>query len=435
MLSYGALNEAMEALAARTCLVAKRIPTDDKPPLIVIVDQSSLSNLAAYDAFDRTARFLTSTYKSMIPPASSFANLQKAASSTDSTVTVGSAAAISVNDTLQIDQEQMLVTGETGNTLNVQRGQNATSSANHANFAQVVDLTTINAPPTPVVTPAAAGAGGDVFSDITNAVAAVLIAGNSESASSITIQDSSAAVTLFSHLSSDKTCTAANVQVVYPGIYGTSTDLTNFNKTLDNVINARQAALVGLAAIQPVQTGQNAPAPMKLTAFNTFDGAFTQFFQSWFTANGTTGLSALTPIVQGYSLRNQLLVPVNAAVTGYQRQLFVVFVNVAAAGATLQDRKNALSALTTGDWIRYSGGVIVNATILGEPGSNHPLYTGVLRYRSPLTHIKNPRDKNATHYGDNLEMCPLCSDAIGSAKSRMKHWPERPLQSRYRSLT
>jgi len=146
---------------------------------------------------------------------------------------------------------------------------------------------------------------------------------------------------------------------------------------------------------------------MKLTAFNTFDTAFTQFFQSWFAASSTSGsptsgLSALTPIVQGFSLRQRLLIGKNIAGTADERQLYLVYINVAAAGGTLQDRKNAISALTTGDWIHYSGGVVLNAMILRKSNPQGPIFSGVLRYRSPLTHIKKPLDPDATHYGDNL---------------------------------
>lgn len=402
MLSYGALQETMRALAARTCVVATKSATDDKNPLIVIVDQASLANLAAYDAFDRTARFLASTYSSMIPPASAFTFLTKKVDVGDTSILANSVAGISVNDTLQIDQEQVLVTGISGNTVAVQRGQNSTTQAAHANFSQVVDLTKINGAPAAVVTPAAAGAGGDVFSDITNAVAAVLIAGNSETGSTITIQDTSAAVTLFSDLTHDKQCTASQAEIVYPGIYGTGTDLTNFNAGLDKVINARAKALAALAAIQPQTAPQGAPPPMRLTAFNTIDTAFTQFFQSWLASSATTGLSALTPIVQGFGLRQRVLVGLNTAGTGDERQVYIVYVNVAAAGGTLQDRKNVITALTTGDWIRYSGGVVMNTMIFRKSTPQVPLFSDVLRYRTPLTKIKKPLHKDATSYGDNL---------------------------------
>jgi len=401
MLAYGALNESMQALAARTCSVAVKGADNEEAPLIVIVDQASLSNLAAYDAFDRTARFLTSTYTSMVPPPSAFTFLTTAAAVGTTVINVNSASRVSVNDTLQVDQEQMLVTAVSGNAVTVQRAQNSTPAAAHGNYAQVIDLTKINAQPSAVVTPAAAGAGGDVFSDIVNAVAAVLIAANSETGSTITIQDSSAALALFFNLSKDAKCQTSKPQIVYPGIYGTGTDLTNFNSSLDQVINARATALAGLAAIQPQTAPQGAQPPMRLTAFNTLDTSFTQFFQSWFAANGTTGLSALTPIVQGFSLRQRLLMEKGATKTGYRRQVYVVYVSVAAAGGTLQDRKNAISALTTGDWIRYSGGVVVNAMVLSRSGQA-PLFSGVLRYRSPLTHIKKPIDPNSTHYGDNM---------------------------------
>jgi hypothetical protein len=414
MLAYGALDQAMHALARRTCLLAQQVDAREDPPLIVIADQASLANLSAYDAFDRTSRFLTSTYRAMIPPPSAFTFLTAALGGAPANASLGvnSAAGITQNDYIQIDQEQMLVTSSPlGNVVTVQRAQNGTPIAPHSAFTQVVDLTQLNAAPPEVATPAAAGGGGDTFSDITNAVAAVLVAGNAESGSTITIQDASAALTLSDHLLQEPGC--ANAEIVYPGVYGTSTSLTDFNRALDSVINTRQRALAALSTI-PLPNGQGA-LPLRLTAFNSVDAIFSQFSQSWLAANSTTGLSAFTPIVQGYGLRQKLTVVRNPGFTSrVQRQIYMVYVNVAAAGATLQDRKNAITALTTGDWIRYSGGVVINSMIFRQTANPPLLFSDVLRYRSPLTTIHKPIREDSTHFGDNLgDTCP--SGATGDA--------------------
>jgi len=344
----------------------------------------------------------------MIPPPAAFTYLAAVlgGNAADIALTVGSAAGINQNDYIQIDQEQMRVTAMPGgNALTVLRAQNGTPIGVHAAFAQVIDLTQLNAAPPAVVTPAAAGAGGDTFSDITNAVAAVLVAGNAETGSTITIQDATAALKLSGHLLQEPGCT--NAEIVYPGVYGTATSLANFNTALDNVINMRQRALAALSTI-PLPTGQGAQLPLRLTAYNSVDSIFSQFSQSWFAANSTTGLSAFTPIVQGYGLRQKLTAEPNAALRGMvQRQIYIVYVNVAAAGGTQQVRKNAISALTTGDWIRYSGGVVVNSMIFRQTANPPLLYSNVLRYRSPLTKIKKPIREDSTHFGDNLgDTCP-----------------------------
>jgi hypothetical protein len=325
MLAYGALDQTMQALARRACLEAKRETADTLPPLIVIIDQASLANLAAYDAFDKTARFLQIAFNSMTPPRA---------------------------------------------------------------------------------TPAAATGGSiDTFADITNAIAAVLIASNTDTASTITIQDASAAVKLSAYLAQNSDCQKTGADVVYPGIYGTAADLEDFESTLKDVSNARADALKEVAKV----SGTGTQAPVQVTAFNSLDATYNQFLQSWFAINGTTGQSGLAPIVQGYGLRKRLRED--------KRQVYEVYVNVAAGGGTQRVRKNALTALVTGDWISYSGGVIVNTMIFRKGDKPKVLYSDVLRYRTPLTRIQHPVAKDATHYGDNLgDTCPAgnpdCSSAL-----------------------
>jgi hypothetical protein len=187
-----------------------------------------------------------------------------------------------------------------------------------------------------VATPAAAAGGVDTFADITNAVAAVLIASNTQTASTITIQDASAALKLSSYLTQD--C-GGNAEVVYPSIYGG--DLTGIEGIFTALAAARQAALDNLPAPAAVA---NAPAPPEVAAFNNLDTSYNNFLQSWFAINSSTGQSGLAPIVQGYGLR-QLLQSAN-------RQIYEVYVNVAAAGGTQRVIKNAITALLTGDWSR-----------------------------------------------------------------------------------
>jgi hypothetical protein len=306
MLSYGALDQTMQALARRACAVATGAAGDQYDPLIVIADQASLANLAAYDSFYSTARFLVTSFKTMAG----------------------------------------------------------------------------------LATPAAAGAGIDTFADITNAVAAVLIASNTETASSVTIQDASAAIKLSQYLLSDSTCKA---QVAYPGIYGSGGGpISDIEGTYRDLSSSRNEALGSLPAIPAPPT----PAPAQVAAFNTLDASYNLFLQSLFAVNGTTGQSGLAPIVQGFGLR-QLLQAKN-------RQVYIVYVNVAAAGGTQRTRKNALTSLVTGDFISYSGGVIVNTMIFRKSDSPKILYTDVLRYRTPLTRIRSPIGKRSTGYGDNL---------------------------------
>jgi hypothetical protein len=424
MLSYGALDQIILALADKTCSVASPGP-EKVAPSIVIVDQASLANLAAYDAFERTAKYLTSTYKSMVLPPSASTFLTSALNSIATTISVASVSGISQNDSVQVDSEQMLVNSinvATG-TLSVQRGANGTTAAAHTNNSKIVDLTALTAGPTPVVTPDAAGASPDTFADITSAVTAVA-SSTTQSASTITIQDASAAIKLSAVLTQKATVSTAkcyNADVAYPGVYGSAPDLKAFNKIVDDVVNARQAALASLSAI-PLPSGQGTQLPLRLTAFNAIDTTFNQFLASWFAANSTTGQSALTSIVQGYGLRLRLNVqyvaatpatpatpdtPATPAVAAHAaKKVYVVYVNVAAAGGTTEDKKNVLTILFTGDWINYSGGAVVNAIVfdkgIGDGQDQKILYSGVLRYRTPITSLKDPVSKDATRVGDNL---------------------------------
>jgi hypothetical protein len=406
MLSYGALAQTMQALAHRTCFESQRAAGEEQPPLIVIVDQASLTNLAAYDAFDRTARFLQVAFGSMIPAPFSTILTAPLPVGTNS-ITVAPGFTFRDGDLIQIDSEQMQIVGGSGTTWTVTR----TAPSAHLNFATVVDLTALTRPAPAVAEPALAGAGGDTFSDITNAVAAVLVAGNAETGSTITIQDASAAIQLAAYLNGDSACQATDAEVVYPGIYGTATDLGDFEDTLRKVAEARRNALAAVAVIPLPAAGNQAPE--RLTAFNNVDATYNQFIASWFAINSATGQSGLTSIVQGFGLRKRLTV---APPPARSRQIYAVYVNVAAAGGTLQDRKNAISALTTGDWIRYSGGVVVNAMIFRKTGMQTVLYSDVLRYRSPLTHIKAPLGKHTTHYGDDLgDVCPQIKEGDSQA--------------------
>lgn len=398
MLSYNALSQTMQALARRTCFEAQPITGQSARPLIVIIDQASLANLAAYDAFDRTSRFLRIAFGSMVPPQFTTV-LTTPIQVGDNFITVASGSSFRVGDMLQIDNEQMLIASGGGTSWTVTRA----APVAHANFATVVDLTALNRPAPPVARPAAAGAGGDTFSDITNAVAAVLVAGNAETGSTITIQDTSAAIQLSSHLTQDPACQTTNAEIVYPGIYGTASDLDDFEDSLAQLANARRDALAAVSMIPLPAAGNQAPE--RVTAFNNIDATYNQFLASWFAVNASTGQGGLSSIVQGYGLRKRLA-------ANQPRQVYAVFVNVAAAGGTLQDRKNAITALVTGDWIRYSGGVVINAMIFRKSDPQTVLFSDVLRYRSPLTKVKAPIGKETTNYGDDLgDTCPTARDS------------------------
>jgi hypothetical protein len=91
-----------------------------------------------------------------------------------------------------------------------------------------------------------------------------------------------------------------------------------------------------------------------------------------------------------------------------------IYISVAAAGGTQQDRKNLLTNLFTGDWIRYSGGVSVNLIVVqvasgktAKDDNSRILLSDLIRYRTPLGKIKKPNGyDNSAEAGDNLSKIP-----------------------------
>jgi hypothetical protein len=117
--------------------------------------------------------------------------------------------------------------------------------------------------------------------------------------------------------------------------------------------------------------------------------------------NATTGQPLLSSAEQGYPIRALIASAKDKPILG-------VYLSVAAAGGTQQDRKNLITAVITGDWIRYSGGVSVNVIVFRIANdSSSILYSNLLRFRSPLTKIAKPSNYNKSdNAGDNLDDLP-----------------------------
>jgi hypothetical protein len=91
-----------------------------------------------------------------------------------------------------------------------------------------------------------------------------------------------------------------------------------------------------------------------------------------------------------------------------------IYVSISAAGGTQQVRKNLITALFTGDWIRYSGGVSVNIIVFqiangatANEDKSEILLSDLIRYRTPLGSVKTPNGyDHAPEAGDNLSKIP-----------------------------
>jgi hypothetical protein len=102
-----------------------------------------------------------------------------------------------------------------------------------------------------------------------------------------------------------------------------------------------------------------------------------------------------------------------------------VYLSIVAAGGTQQDRKNLLTNLFTGDLIRYSGGVSVNAIVfLIASDDSKILYSDLVRYRTPLKQIQKPKNYDGkANAGDNLDSIPVIAEAgseAGAATAKKK---------------
>jgi hypothetical protein len=311
-----------------------------------------------------------------------------------------------------------------------------------------------------------AGSGIDDFSDITNAVAAAAVATTSETSYNFTIQDPTAAIVLLGKLqkkATPETCKS----IYYAGIYSahditnsivdadqhntakdntdnkdtikdkventgtdqdttakdetdndntsTSNNVPSVTKELKNLAITRRNALLAIlgkpnklacvAAKTPV-TGTSNPIVYTvnaqdpcIAAFTSLDGTYNSFLTALSTPNSTTGQPAVSAAIQGYKLR-ALLQTANA-----NNPALGIYLSVAAAGGTMQDRKNLITAVFTGDWIRYSGGVSVNVILFQVKGDQSKiLFSDLLRYRTPLTSIKRPIPHKDFNAGDNLSV-------------------------------
>jgi len=275
----------------------------------------------------------------------------------------------------------------------------------------------------------ASAAGIDTFADITSAVATAATASNTETSSSFTIPDPSPALVLLRQMQKTTGCPPQ----LYGGVYSVGAGaVTVGGKTLNSVENEikslAQERVNALQAVHAVDaTGKvlaNPTIPCQATAtptgtatnvilsvnsqepciaaFNTLDATYNAFLTSLSSTNASTGQPALTSVLQGYRLRALF------ASTSAAAPKLGVYVNVAAAAGTQQDRKNLLTNLFTGDFIRYSGGVSVNTIVFLIASDNSTiLYSDLLRYRTPLKQIGKPKNYDGkTNAGDNLDSIP-----------------------------
>jgi hypothetical protein len=286
---------------------------------------------------------------------------------------------------------------------------------------------------------AGAGSGIDDFADITSAVTAAATASTAETSFSFTIQDPTAALVMLHHLQSQKS--PACKPAAYAGVYGANeaavpslynAKILSASAQLKALAGKRIDALKGISdagqgttkalrdkgGCAPVPTTAPAVGSLSLSqlsqadpcfaAFTNLDNSYNTFLQSLSGTNAATNQPVLSSILQGYHLRAALASGTTA------KPLLGIYLNISAAGGTQQDRKNLFTSIFTGDLIRYSGGVSVNVIVFkiangatAQTDQSQILYSDLLRYRTPLGHIKSPgKYDNAPEAGDNLKSVP-----------------------------
>jgi hypothetical protein len=409
MLAYGGLQHIAKALGRTVCNAGG---VDNDNSVIIIYDQPSFAALQSYEAFVANVQVVSSAYQTLIPR----------------------------ND-LQSTLTKIFQDRADGLETMAQNEQNPDKKDLDLHKARQFTLTL--APIDPVADTAAV-------------LTAIAVAANTETPGQITVPDSAMAISLTREIEAD--C-KNKVTIIYPPLFGTSSTsdyasadiqvaiqklddirtsamtavseankdyLANYptptttttattkgtkptDQTVTTLVSADQATLAPISA-DPVATAG-------LTDVN---GLYDSFMNSLLQVNASTGLIGSSSVIQGYRLARLLkgtqcadsaktaagICPGADSPVDYSswknRPAFIVLASVVSSGGTEHDHKTLWTALTSGDKISYSGGVIVNASIWSAV-STSPIYLDVLRYRTPFSQLHSPADVTGVDSGDNLK--------------------------------
>jgi len=264
-------------------------------------------------------------------------------------------------------------------------------------------------------------------SDLAGLITA-LASSTTNNASTFTIQDSSMAVSLAHQF---QRLTKCQVNVKYYPLFGSYVDLTTTDAFVQaklsdlnelrryiqhtrtftagnttsvqylllNDLNSQYDSLLKSISSGPSQGGQGGPSSGPQGGQGAPSTAPQQSQSSG---------SGLVSLEQGAALNNLLT----------QENTYVLYADVVAAGGTQRDRKN-LFTLITGDWISYSGGVVVNVALI-KSSNTQLMFADTLRYRTASAHIRGPKESGSvenTNAGENeISVC---------GQERHFHWWQR----------
>jgi hypothetical protein len=118
---------------------------------------------------------------------------------------------------------------------------------------------------------------------------------------------------------------------------------------------------------------------------------YDNFMNALLQVNSSSGAVGSGAIEQGYQLATVLAGPIDQdkEVPTYSHPAYTLLASVLSAAGTMRDHKTLWTALTSGDKITFSGGLIVNVA-LWKNNDQIPMYATILRYRVPFSNVGDP---------------------------------------------
>jgi hypothetical protein len=271
------------------------------------------------------------------------------------------------------------------------------------------------APPKNTHFSATTAAGGPFFSgsDVSGLITA-LAASTTNTASNFAIPDSAMAVSLLHQFGRVSECKKKpHLALKYYPLFGNSPSLGVEKQAIDEVLNDLNDVR------RKVQDDVNTNHPKKddpvYAVFMDLNTQYDQLLQTLFNSVGQNQTptpfspgpsSGITSILQGAELEKILR----------DDNTLLLYANVVAAGGTQRDRKNIFS-LFVGDFITYSGGVVVDFA-LTKSKTDTLLMADALRYRTGNTRLHDSHESKYVESADSQDnIYSLCNH------ERRHHWP------------
>jgi len=399
MLAFGGLDEVAEAIASQTC---QRIYPKGAGPdaTVVIFDQATFANIQAYQGFIANAAALKSLYYSLL--------------TTDEYDDVKSCQSDSV-------KQRIALFPNSPEALAAKQRQTRAQAEAEAKRKAACDLLEKQNPGVPCPQPRALGTSStiDPFSDATTLLSALAVSSNSESPGSITIPDSAMAVAVTGQMINQCSASPHKLAVIYPPLFGRASvsDIatSDMQSVLQDLHDIRSCVIqevdqrtdtwaqkqLAIAAKpdsgQPTQkpvtpTVTLASDPIATPALVDANGMYDNFMNALLQVNSSSGAVGSGAIEQGYQLAAVLAGPIDQdkEVPTYSHPAYTLLASILSAAGTMRDHKTLWTALTTGDKITFSGGLIVNVA-LWKTNDPMPMYATILRYRVPFTDVQDPK--------------------------------------------